>query len=53
MSLSNILWLVVVAIVVLWLIGLVANIAGNLIHALLVLAVIVIVYNLITGRRTV
>ena len=35
-----------------WLIGLVANIGGGFIHALLVLALIVFVFNLITGRRT-
>ncbi len=51
MSLSNILWLVVAVIVALWLIGLVANIAGNLIHLLLIVALAVLVYNFITGRR--
>ncbi len=51
MSLSNILWAVVAVIVVLWLIGFVANIAGNIIHALLVLALVVVVFNLISGRR--
>jgi hypothetical protein len=47
------LWLVIVALVVLWLIGLVANIGGGLIHILLVIALIVIVVNLLTGRRAV
>ena len=51
MSLSNILWLVVAVIVALWLIGLVANIAGNLIHLLLIVALAALVYNLIAGRR--
>jgi hypothetical protein len=51
MSLANILWIVVVALVVLWLLGLVASIGGQLIHVLLVIAVIVVVYNLLTGRR--
>ena len=51
MSLANILWLVVAVIVVLWLIGLVTRVAGNLIHLLLIVALIVIVYNLISGRR--
>ncbi len=53
MSLTNILWLVVAVIVALWLIGLVANIAGNLIHLLLLVALAVLVYNLIAGRRAV
>ena len=51
MSLANILWLVVAVIVVLWLLGLVGGIGGNLIHALLVIALLVVVYNLIAGRR--
>ena len=51
MSLSNILWVVVAVVVVLWLLGLVGGFGGNLIHALLVIALIVIVFNLISGRR--
>jgi hypothetical protein len=50
-TLAGILWTVVVIIVALWLLGLILHIAGNLIHLLLVIALIVIVYNLITGRR--
>lgn len=45
------LWTIVVILVVLWLLGLVANIGGGLIHALLVIAVIVMVVNLLQGRR--
>ncbi len=52
-SLVNILWTVAVILIVLWLLGLVMNIAGGLIHILLVIAAIVIVYNLVTGRRAV
>jgi hypothetical protein len=44
---------VIVVLVVLWLFGLVANIGGGLIHLLLVIALIVIVVNLLTGRRAV
>ncbi len=51
MSLANILWLVLVVVVVLWLLGFVANIGGGLIHILLVVAVIILIYNLMTGRR--
>ncbi len=50
MSLANILWLVVGIIVVIWLVGLLTRVAGNLIHLLLIVALIVIVYNLIAGR---
>ena len=57
MSLTNILWTVAVILVVLWLLGLVFNLAvgamGWLLHLLLVIAIIVVAYNLITGRRSV
>jgi hypothetical protein len=49
----GLLWAVVVILVVLWLIGfLVVHIGGGLIHLLLVLAVIVLLYNLFVGART-
>ena len=54
MSLGSLLWTVLVVLVVLWLIGLVANVTGGgLIHILLVIAAIILVYNLVIGRRTV
>ena len=49
---ASLLWLIVVVLVVLWLIGLVAGIAGFGIHILLVIAFIVILYKLLAGRRT-
>jgi Family of unknown function (DUF5670) len=49
--LSGILWTIVVVLVVLWLIGLLVHIGGGLIHLLLVIAVIVLLYNLFVGRR--
>jgi len=45
------LWTIVVVLVVLWLLGFIGHIGGGLIHALLVIAAIVLIYNLITGRR--
>lgn len=46
------LWTLVVIILILWLLGfLVFPTAGGLIHILLVIAVIVIIYQLVTGRR--
>jgi hypothetical protein len=51
MSLASILWTVLVIILVLWLLGFVANIGGGLIHLLLVIAAIILIYNLVTGRR--
>jgi len=47
------LWTIVAVLVVLWLLGLIGNIGGGLIHLLLVIALIVIVFNLISGRRSV
>jgi hypothetical protein len=47
------LWTIFVIILVLWLLGFSLHIAGSLIHLLLVLALIVLVINLISGRRAV
>lgn len=47
------LWTIFVILLILWLLGFSLHIAGGLIHLLLVVAVIVLIYNLITGRRTV
>ena len=46
------LWTIVVILGILWLLGMVTSYtAGGLIHILLVIALIVVVYNLISGRR--
>ena len=42
---------IIIVLVALWLLGLVGNIGGGLIHALLVIAAIVFIYNLISRRR--
>jgi hypothetical protein len=48
------LWTIVVILFILWVLGFgVFHVAGGLIHLLLVIAVIVIVYRLITGRKPV
>ena len=47
------LWTVFVILLILWLLGFSFHIAGSLIHILLVIAVVVLVINLISGRRTV
>jgi hypothetical protein len=44
------LWLLVVLLLLLWLGGFALNVAGGLVHVLLVLAVIVAVYNLLVSR---
>ncbi len=44
------LWTITVVLVLLWALGFSINIGGGLIHALLVLALISLIYNLLTGR---
>ncbi len=48
---ANLLWTIIVVLFVLWLIGLLMHIGGALIHILLVIALVVFVINLVTGRR--
>jgi hypothetical protein len=47
------LWTIIVILLVLWLLGLIGNIGGGLIWLLLVIAAIVLVFQLLSGRRTV
>lgn len=45
-------WTIAIILFVLWLLGFaVFHVAGGLIHILLVVAVVVIIYQFITGRR--
>jgi hypothetical protein len=45
------LWTIFVIVLVLWLLGFSFHIAGGLIHLLLVVALIILIFNLVTGRR--
>jgi Family of unknown function (DUF5670) len=47
------LWTLIVILLVLWLLGLLTSIGGGLIHVLLVIALIVLVFQLLSGRRAV
>jgi hypothetical protein len=47
------LWTIVVLLLLLWLLGFTMKIAGGLIHILLVIALVVVVFRLLTGRRVV
>lgn len=47
------LWTIFVILLILWLLGFSFHIAGSLIHILLVIAVVVLIINLISGRRVV
>jgi hypothetical protein len=47
---AGLVWGVIVVLFVLWLLGFAIHIGGSLIHLLLVIALILLVYNLVTGR---
>jgi Family of unknown function (DUF5670) len=47
------LWTILVILLVLWLLGFLGHVGGGMIHLLLVIAAIVLVINLVSGRRTV
>ncbi|HEX6501962.1 MAG TPA: lmo0937 family membrane protein [Terriglobales bacterium] len=46
------LWTIFVILLILWLLGFSFHVAGSLIHLLLVIALVVLVINLLTGRRS-
>ena len=45
------LYTIAVILIILWLLGFSFHVAGGLVHLLLVIAVVVIVIQLVTGRR--
>jgi hypothetical protein len=47
------LWTLVAVFLILWLLGFSLSIGGGLIHMLLVIALVLVVVNLVTGRRVV
>ena len=47
------LWTLLLVLLILWALGFGFGVVGNLIHLLLVVAVIVLVIQLVTGRRVV
>ncbi len=46
------LWTVFVVLIILWLLGFSLHVGGSLIHLLLVVGLIVLVFNLLGGRRS-
>jgi hypothetical protein len=48
---TNMLWAIVVIVLILWLLGFGFHIAGGLIHLLLVAALVIVIFNLLSGRR--
>ena len=47
------LWTLIVLLFLFWLLGFAFHVAGGIIHVLLVIAVVLFLVNLISGRRTV
>lgn len=47
------LWALIAILLILWLLGLATNVVGALIHVLLVLALVVLIFQLVAGRRAV
>jgi hypothetical protein len=45
------LWTILVVVLILWLLGFSLHIAGGLIHLLLVVALVILIVNLVGGRR--
>jgi hypothetical protein len=52
-EMATIIWFVIAAIIVFWLLGMIGSIGGSLIHLLLVVALLLLIFNLVTGRRAV
>jgi hypothetical protein len=46
------LWTIVVVLLILWLLGFSLHVGGGLIHILLVVGLVVLVINLVSGRRS-
>ena len=47
----DMLWTVLVVLVILWLLGFSLHVGGSLVHLLLVVGLVVLVINLLSGRR--
>jgi hypothetical protein len=47
------LWTLIVLLLLFWILGFAFNVAGGIIHVLLVIAVVLFLVNLVSGRRTV
>jgi hypothetical protein len=49
---KGMLWTIMVLLLLFWVLGFAFDVAGGLIHVLLVIAVVMFLVNLISGRRT-
>ena len=52
-GMASLIWAVLVVVVILWLLGFIVGFGGSLIHLLLVVALLLLIYNLFTGRTRV
>lgn len=48
---GNLLWLIIIILIILWIGGFAFQIGGGLIHILIVIALILLIYRLATGRK--
>jgi hypothetical protein len=48
---GNLLWLIIIILIIMWLGGFALHIGGGLIHILIVIALVLVVYRLATGRK--
>jgi hypothetical protein len=48
---DTMLWTIFAILLILWLLGFAMDVAGGLIHILLVIAAVVLIINLLSGRR--
>jgi len=49
---EQVLWPILGILLVLWLFGFLSSVGGELIHLLLVVAVVVLIFQVLSGRRT-
>lgn len=47
---AGLLWTIIVVLFIIWLLGFMLHFGGSLIHILIVVALILLIYNLLTGR---
>lgn len=47
---AGLIWAIIVVLFVLWVLGFAVHFGGSLIHLLLVVAVILLIFNIVTGR---
>jgi hypothetical protein len=46
----GIIWAIIVVMFVFWILGFALHVGGGLIHLLLVIAVVLLIFNIVTGR---